>query len=142
MNYKYLFYRKIILNKMSKKCDLTDVKIMSGNNVPKSKHKTRRKFVPNLKEVNLKSDTLATDLALKIATKVLRTINKYGNLDAYLINTSSSKLSDKGKKYKRKIKKKLIKENKIQDVKIFNKTKKERPLSKRKQKIKNKKSEQ
>ena len=71
---------------MSNKCDLTGVGVMSGNNVSKSKRRTKRQFLPNLKEVVLKSDVLGVNVKLKIATNTLRTVNKYGSLDSFIIN--------------------------------------------------------
>ena len=123
---------------MSKKCDLTGVKGMTGNNVPKSKHRTRRTFLPNLKEVYFKSDILGT-LVLKVTANVLRTINKYGGIDAFLVNSKSSKLSENGCKIKRKIKKSLIKKGTIDNYKINKVSKKPKTKSIRKLKLAEKK---
>ena len=57
---------------MTRRCDLTGVGAMSGNNVSKSKRRTRRSFVPNLKEVSLKSEALGGNVSLKVAANVLR----------------------------------------------------------------------
>ena len=38
---------------MSRKCELTGKKAMSGNNVSHAKNRTKRKFLPNLKNVSL-----------------------------------------------------------------------------------------
>jgi large subunit ribosomal protein L28 len=103
---------------MSKKCDLLAVGVMSGNNVSHSNRKTRRKFYPNLKEMSFKSDVLGVDINLKIAASTLRTINKHGNIDSFLVNCRFSKLTDLGKKFRNKIKKKLIKAGRLEEVKI------------------------
>ena len=122
---------------MSKRCDLTDVRIMTGNNVPKSKHRTRRTFLPNLKKVSLTSNVLNSLYLLKIAAKTLRTINKYGDLDAFLINTKQSNLSEKAKKIKKNVLNKLKENNTLSDVKVERKSKikKSSLLSKRKKKL-------
>ena len=43
---------------MSRTCDLTNVGVLSGNKVSHSAIKTKRRFLPNLQNVSLKSDTL------------------------------------------------------------------------------------
>ena len=108
---------------MSKKCNLTGVGVMSGNKVSHSNRKTRRRFLPNLRNISFKSDALGVNLNLKITTSTLRTINKYGNIDNFLINYKFNKLSDLAKKLRIKIKRKLVDQNKLEEVK-FSKIKK------------------
>lgn len=103
---------------MSRRCDLLAVGVMSGNKVSHSNRKTRRKFLPNLKSISLKSDTLGVNLNLRIAASTLRTINKFGNIDAFLINYHYAKLTCLGKKLRIKIRRKLIDSGKISEVKI------------------------
>lgn len=103
---------------MSRKCDLLAVGVMSGNNVSHSNRKTKRRFLPNLKHVSLKSDCLGVNVNLKVATSTLRTINKHGNIDNFLVNCRFAKLTVKGQSLRNKIKKKLIKTEKIDEVKI------------------------
>ncbi len=43
---------------MSKRCELTGVSPLKGNNVSHAKNKTKRRFLPNLKKVIFKSDIL------------------------------------------------------------------------------------
>ena len=106
---------------MAKRCDLTGVGAMAGNNVSKSKRRTRRDFLPNLKEATLKSDALGANITLKITAGVLRTINKYGSLDSFMINYRCSKLTDTAKKLRRKIEKSLISKGEFDNVKIVKK---------------------
>lgn len=103
---------------MSKKCELLGVGIMSGNNVSHSNRKTKRKFYPNLRAITFKSDSLGVNLNFKVATSTLRTINKYGNIDNFLVNYRFNKLTEQAKKLRVKIKRKLIKIGKIDEVKI------------------------
>lgn len=103
---------------MSKKCQLLGVGVMSGNKVSHSNRKTRRRFLPNLKAVSFKSETLGTEITLKIAASTLRTVNKHGNIDNFLINCRYAKLTDSAKKLRTQIKKKLIKLGKYEEVKI------------------------
>ena len=104
---------------MSRKCDLLLVGVMSGNKVSHSNRKTRRRFLPNLKTIAFKSDCLGVDLSLKVATSTLRTINKFGNIDNFLVNYRYAKLSQEAQKLRRQIKKKLIKLGKLEEVKII-----------------------
>ncbi len=103
---------------MSKRCELLGIGVMSGNKVSHSNRKTRRRFMPNLRELSFKSEALGCDVSLKIATATLRTINKYGSIDDFLVNCRHNKLTDAGKKLKTQIKKKLVKLGKLEEVKI------------------------
>jgi large subunit ribosomal protein L28 len=111
---------------MSRRCDLLSVGVMVGNKVSHSNRKTRRRFLPNLKTISFKSDTLGSELTLKVATSTLRTINKYGNIDNFLVNYRSNKLSESAQKLRRQIKRKLIKLGKLDEVQVV-KVKKETP---------------
>lgn len=50
--------------------------IQFGNNVPFSKHKTRRTWHPNVQSKDLRSDVLGRTLNIKVTTRALRTIKK------------------------------------------------------------------
>lgn len=103
---------------MSRVCDLTGVGAQTGNKVSNSNIKTKRRFLPNLKTVTFKSDVLGVDIRLRLAAKTIRTINKYGSIDSFLINYGYNKLSATGRKYRKQVKDKLIKMNKLSEVKI------------------------
>ena len=103
---------------MSRRCELLGVGVMSGNKISHSNRKTRRRFLPNLKAISFKSETLGTDVNLKVTAASIRTVNKYGNIDNFLINCRHSKLTDSAKKLRLQIKKKLIKLGKLEEVKI------------------------
>lgn len=47
-----------------------------GNNVPHSKHKTRRTWLPNVQSKRLKSDALGHEVKVKLTTRALKTIKK------------------------------------------------------------------
>ncbi|KAL5478428.1 hypothetical protein ACEPAI_2612 [Sanghuangporus weigelae] len=70
--------------------------IQFGNNVPFSKHKTRRTWLPNVQHKGLFSDLLGRELRLKVTTRSLRTIRKYGGLDQYILNTRHELLGPEG----------------------------------------------
>lgn len=92
---------------MSRQCELTGVKPMTGHNVSHSQVKTKRRFLPNLVNVTLRSETLGRTFKFRIATKALRTVDKLGGLDGYLASAKDDKLSEKALKIKRDIAKKV-----------------------------------
>ncbi|KAJ1917176.1 hypothetical protein H4219_003366 [Mycoemilia scoparia] len=80
-------------------------KIQFGNNKPKSKHKTRRTWLPNIQTKMLYSEALDTMFKLKVTTRILRTIDKKGGLDQYLLGTKDKNIaSTRGLEIKSQIK--------------------------------------
>ena len=88
---------------MSRVCDLTGKGVVAGNNVAHSNTKTKRRFQPNLQNVTLVSDSLGRKLTLRIATSTLRTVQKHGGLDAFLLGTDDAKLAPPALRLKRSI---------------------------------------
>ena len=92
---------------MSKVCFLTGKRYMTGNTVSHANNKTKRKFNVNLRPVTLISDTLGEKIKVLIAASTMRTVNKHGSLDRFLLYSDDSKLSSQAIKLKNKISKKL-----------------------------------
>ncbi|KAI0251505.1 mitochondrial 50S ribosomal protein L28-like protein [Lactifluus subvellereus] len=67
-----------------------------GNNVPFSKKKTRRTWLPNIQTKRLFSDVLSEKVRVKLSTRALKTIRKYGGIDQYVLNTKSALLGWEG----------------------------------------------
>lgn len=88
---------------MSKVCELTGVGVLTGNNVSHSKRKTRRRFLPNLQNVSLYSDSLKEVVKLRITVAALRTVDHNGGIDSFLLSTSNRNLTLKAQKLKKKI---------------------------------------
>ena len=88
---------------MTKKCMVTGKSVLAGNTDCKSHRKTRRRFMPNLQTVAIYSEILAAPVKIKITSAGLRTIEKNGGLDLYLLNTPVSKLSAESKKLRERI---------------------------------------
>ncbi len=63
---------------MSRVCQLTNKKPMSGHNVSHSNRKTKRRFLPNLQTRRLWLEEENRFVTLKLSTKALRTITKRG----------------------------------------------------------------
>jgi len=88
---------------MSKRCELTGVSPLKGNNVSHAKNKTKRRFLPNLKKVIFRSDILKKNIKLNVTNAALRTVDFKGGLDKFLISAESIKLSKKVKRIKTSI---------------------------------------
>jgi len=88
---------------MSRVCELTGKRPMMGNNVSHANNKTRRRFLPNLVSATMTSDALGKAIRLRVATSALRTIDKKGGLDAYLLTAADDRLSDRVRRLKREI---------------------------------------
>jgi len=78
---------------MSRRCELTGKAVQSGNNVSHSNRKTRTRFLPNLVQVTLISDTLERSIRLRIAAAALRSVEHRGGLDAFLLKADDADLS-------------------------------------------------
>jgi large subunit ribosomal protein L28 len=82
--------------------------IQFGNNVPFSKHKTRRIWLPNVHYKRLYSMSLQKFVRLRVTAAALRTIDKHGGLDGYLLKTKDKDLhSDVGLLLKRQVQKQV-----------------------------------
>ncbi len=63
---------------MSKVCQLTGKRPITGNNVSHSNRKTKRRFLPNLQKKRFYIPELDKWVTLKVSTSAMRTINKLG----------------------------------------------------------------
>ncbi len=92
---------------MSRKCELTGKAVLTGNNVSHAKNRTRRRFLPNLVNVTLMSETLNQRIRLRIAAAALRTVEHRGGLDAFLLKEKLINLSPKAALIRRQVEKKM-----------------------------------
>jgi large subunit ribosomal protein L28 len=92
---------------MSRRCELTGIGPMVGHNVSHSNMKSKRRFLPALKAVRLRSETLGQAFNLRITNAALRTLDFRGGLDAYLVKARDDLLSARARKIKRQLKAKL-----------------------------------
>ena len=76
---------------------------MVGNNVSHANNRTKRRFLPNLLNVTLISDTLNRSVKLRISANALRTVEHRGGLDAFLLKASDDTLSINAQNLKREI---------------------------------------
>ncbi|NDA46196.1 MAG: 50S ribosomal protein L28 [Alphaproteobacteria bacterium] len=91
---------------MSRRCELTGKAVQVGHKVSHSNHKTKKRFLPNLCNVTLISDTLARSVSLRVTASALRSVEHRGGLDAYLLKARDSDLSHGALTLKRDIAKK------------------------------------
>ena len=68
---------------MSRQCQVTGKRTVTGNNVSHAMNKTRRRFMPNLHERRFWVASENRWVKLRVSTKALRTIDKNG-IDAIL----------------------------------------------------------
>ncbi len=88
---------------MARRCAISGKGVLTGNNVSHAHNKTRRRFLPNLQQTSLLSETLGQTVRLRLTPHAIRTIESKGGLDAYLLGRANSKLTDEGRRLKRRI---------------------------------------
>ena len=88
---------------MSKKCELTGKVPLKGHNVSHANNKPKRKFFPNLKKVKFKSEILKRSLKLTVSNAGVRSVDKKGSFDEFLISAKSKYLSIRLKKLKKSL---------------------------------------
>ncbi len=92
---------------MSRRCELTGKGLLVGNNVSHANNKTKRIYRPNLQSLSLASEALGNSYRLRISMNALRTLDRTGGLDPFLLKAKDAVLSPKALRLKRAIAKKL-----------------------------------
>ena len=88
---------------MVNKCSITKKKPLTGNNVSHAVNKTKRRFYPNLHNVSFFSEILGKNIKLKVSSRGIKTVEKNGGIDNYIINTKNMNLTSETKKIKKLI---------------------------------------
>ena len=91
---------------MSRRCDLTGKMAQTGHKVSHSNRKTKRRFLPNLCNVTMISDALGRSVRLRVSANALKTVDRRGGLDAFLIKAKDDELAPRVRELKRQIEKK------------------------------------
>ena len=91
---------------MSRACELTGKAVLTGKNASHANNKTRRRFLPNLVNVTLISESLNQNVKLRVSANALRSVEHRGGLDAFLAKADSAELSPKARLLKKQIAKK------------------------------------
>ena len=63
---------------MSRICEITGKKVITGNNVSHSKRRTKRTFQPNLFDKKFYLEEEKRYVSLRLSAQAIRTINKNG----------------------------------------------------------------
>ena len=88
---------------MSRVCELSGKRVMTGNNVSHANNRTKRKFLPNLQNVKFYSQNLNQFFTLKITVRTMKSVEKNGGFDSYLLKTNNRNLAPEALKIKRSI---------------------------------------
>lgn len=90
---------------MARRCQLTGKGVLTGNNVSHSNIKTRRRYMPNLQTSSLISDTLGRTVRVRLSTQAIRTVDKRGGLDGFLLEAKTEDLAPDMRRLKRQVEK-------------------------------------
>lgn len=63
---------------MSRRCQVTGIEPMSGNNVSHAHNRTKRRFLPNLQKKRIWVQELNRFVTLKLSAKAIKGISKNG----------------------------------------------------------------
>jgi large subunit ribosomal protein L28 len=92
---------------MARRCDLLGTKPQFGHNVSHSNRKTNRRVDPNLQRVTFYSEALRGPVSLRVTTRAIRTVQKHGGIDRFLVSSNPAKLAPEGLRLKRRVHKAL-----------------------------------
>jgi large subunit ribosomal protein L28 len=92
---------------MSRRCELTGKGAQFGHKVSHSNMKTKRRFLANLVNVTMMSDALGRSVRLRISTNALKTVDRRGGLDGFLMKAKEDELSVRARDIRRQVQKKL-----------------------------------
>ncbi len=88
---------------MSRRCEFTGKGVLVGNNVSHAKNRTRRRFLPNLNDVTMASETLGRSFNFRVSAAALRTVDHRGGLDMFMAKAKDADLSERALKVKKEI---------------------------------------
>ena len=88
---------------MARCCELTGKAVLTGHNVSHANNKTKRRWLPNLRQQRLFSETLGESVRLKVSNHGLRIVEQRGGLDGYLLGARDTELSGDLRRLKRRI---------------------------------------
>ena len=87
---------------MARRCAVTGKGVQVGHNVSHANNKTKRRFLPNLQQISVLSDTMGS-IRLRISAAAIRTIEHKGGIDSFLRATPDRKLSPEIRRLKRRV---------------------------------------
>jgi len=90
---------------MSRVCSVSGKKPTFGNNVSHANNRVRRRWQPNLQICSFPSEVLGKSIRLRITANGIRTVEHNGGIDAYILGTRPSRLSEEAKKIRKQMQK-------------------------------------
>lgn len=90
---------------MARVCSVNGKKPHFGNNVSHANNKTRRRWQPNLQVCSFPSEILGKSISMRLSANGIRTIEHNGGIDAWLMGTRNSRLSEDALKIKKRLSK-------------------------------------
>ncbi|MBW0467616.1 hypothetical protein O181_007331 [Austropuccinia psidii MF-1] len=72
------------------------LKVRAGDSVSKSKQRSKRVWKPNVQKCKLWSEVLGQSLQLRVTSAALKTIDRVGGLDRYVLQMSDERLGGTG----------------------------------------------
>lgn len=79
---------------MARVCSVTGKKPQFGNNVSHANNKTRRRWQPNLQVCSFPSEILGKSVRLRLTARGVRTVEHNGGIDAWVMKTPKSRMTD------------------------------------------------
>ena len=92
---------------MSRRCMVTGTGVLVGNRVSHANNKSKRRFLPNLQETSLLSDALGQRVHLRLTPRGIKTVERSGGLDAWLMKAAPSRLDEEGRRLRRRVQRAL-----------------------------------
>jgi len=92
---------------MARVCTVTGKKPASGNKVSHANNRSRRRWVPNLQVCSFPSEILDSKVTLRLTANGIRTVEHNGGIDAWVMGTRKSRLSDEVLKVRKAMEKAL-----------------------------------
>jgi large subunit ribosomal protein L28 len=92
---------------MARRCELTGKNALVGHKVSHANNKTKTRFLVNLCDVHLISEALGQAYRFRISANALKSVEHRGGLDPFLIKARDGELSDKARRLKRQIEKRV-----------------------------------
>jgi large subunit ribosomal protein L28 len=92
---------------MSRRCELTGKTLQVGHHVSHANNKTKRVYRPNLQTISLASEALGNTYKLRISMNALRSLDRNGGLDPFILKSKDDALSPRALRLKRAIARKL-----------------------------------
>ena len=90
---------------MARVCSVTGKKPHFGNKVSHANNKTRRRWQPNLQICSFPSEIMGKLVQLRLTANGIRTVEHNGGIDAWLLSSRPSRLSEDTLKLRKQLQK-------------------------------------